>query len=168
MADHSDWKPQLKHVQVPCRELEKVGLRPEECRRFAGKRLIVVRDGESRYNADLRPFADKCIDPEHVDSALTEFGRQQAIEAGEFWQTKALRRRVGSSAPETPDLVLSSPLKRAIDTAVSIFRIDKGEIIKVPDLVEKADTYGEAALGGRCILEMEIRTRLMKASRQEL
>ena len=69
--------------------------------------IYLIRHGQSLFNAH---FEATGTDPWHIDAPLTELGHSQAAAA----------RDVVAAMPR-PDLVLSSPLTRAIQTTMGIF-----------------------------------------------
>jgi broad specificity phosphatase PhoE len=69
--------------------------------------VFLIRHGQSTFNAHFEATGE---DPGHVDARLTELGHRQAAEA---------RARMATLG--TPDLVISSPLTRALQTALGIF-----------------------------------------------
>ena len=69
--------------------------------------VILIRHGQSTFNAH---FEATGIDPGHVDARLTEIGHQQAASA---------RARMADFP--RPDLVISTPLTRALQTTLGIF-----------------------------------------------
>ncbi|CAE7656186.1 HCN4 [Symbiodinium sp. CCMP2456] len=77
------------------------------------KTIIFVRHGESEYNKAMRETGE---DPLLRDAKLTERGRAQAAAARP--QLQELFEEIGSSAGW---LLLSSPLRRALDTAAGIW-----------------------------------------------
>ncbi len=76
--------------------------------------LFLVRHGQSVFNAY---YAEHGRDPLIRDAPLSEIGRQQV---------EAARAKVGLLP--APDVVISSPLTRAIQTSVGIFGPDRVEI----------------------------------------
>jgi broad specificity phosphatase PhoE len=70
------------------------------------RRIDLLRHGQSTFN-EAYPVAG--VDPLHFDARLTELGRRQVAEA---------RARLMSRAY---DVVFTSPLTRAIETAVGVF-----------------------------------------------
>ena len=74
------------------------------------QRLYVLRDGESQFNEAYDATGG---DPGIPDAGLTERGRKQASAAGEEI------RRV------SPQLVVTSPYTRAIDTALAVLPAPK-------------------------------------------
>ncbi|MFG1697637.1 histidine phosphatase family protein [Nonomuraea sp. NPDC049309] len=111
-------------------------------------RLILVRHGESRWNVEERYQG-------HADSGLTAVGIEQAEAAA-----KVLKARFGR-----PDLVVSSDLPRAWDTAQAFLRLAGGAAERDPRLresdvgdwagrtfteiaAEYPDVLAEAARGG--------------------
>ena len=65
--------------------------------------VLCVRHGEATHNVAFEAEgAAAYIDPEHINSALTPRGRRQAAECK--W-------------PQLPEVGVSSPLRRALDTA---------------------------------------------------
>jgi glucosyl-3-phosphoglycerate phosphatase len=70
------------------------------------KPVLLIRHGQSTFN---RFYEETGRDPGHVDARLTDLGRDQAREAAE------------ALAGEPVDVVISSPLTRAIQTAEIIF-----------------------------------------------
>lgn len=80
--------------------------------------IILIRHGQSTFNAI---HAETGLDPMHFDARLTELGRAQVEEA---------RKRLSHVDPE---LVVMSPLTRAIETALGIFGDRKTEFL-VTDL----------------------------------
>ena len=71
-------------------------------------RLLVMRHGESTYNV---MHAETGLDPLLFDAPLTEKGRSQCVAARE--QLSLLKA--------TPDLVITSPLQRALETTMIVF-----------------------------------------------
>ncbi len=69
--------------------------------------IFLIRHGQSTFNAH---FEATGADPGHVDARLTELGQRQAQEA-----------RTTMAALGPVDLVISSPLTRAIQTSLGIF-----------------------------------------------
>ncbi len=69
--------------------------------------IFLIRHGQSTFNAH---FEATGTDPGHVDARLTELGQRQALEA-----------RAAMAALGPVDLVVSSPLTRAIQTSLGIF-----------------------------------------------
>ena len=69
--------------------------------------VILIRHGQSTFNAH---FEATGTDPGHVDARLTETGHRQAAEA-----------RAKIAAVPRPDLVISTPLTRALQTTLGIF-----------------------------------------------
>jgi broad specificity phosphatase PhoE len=110
------------------------------------KKVYFIRHGESMYNAwrkqsifNIQPFYPK--DKEHSDPPLSEKGLQQANEvhkaiaiSKEFINANALNQAV----------VYCSPLKRAIETAISIFQDGNIPIIAHPLLRERMDCIADA------------------------
>jgi broad specificity phosphatase PhoE len=70
------------------------------------KSIILIRHGQSTFNAHYEATGE---DPGHIDARLTERGERQAEEARTLL------------ASEPIDLVITSPLTRAIQTGQSIF-----------------------------------------------
>lgn len=68
--------------------------------------IILIRHGQSTFN---EIHSATGIDPMHFDARLTALGRRQVEEA---------RQRLASTQPQ---LVVMSPLTRAIETALGIF-----------------------------------------------
>lgn len=69
--------------------------------------ILLIRHGQSTFNAH---FEATGTDPGHIDARLTELGHRQAAEA-----------RAEAARHPRPDLVLASPLTRAIQTALAIY-----------------------------------------------
>lgn len=69
--------------------------------------IFLIRHGQSTFNAHHDATGE---DIGHVDAELTELGHRQAAEA-----------RVRMAALGRPDLVISSPLTRALQTTLGIF-----------------------------------------------
>ena len=69
-------------------------------------KILLIRHGQSTFNAHYEATGE---DPGHFDARLTELGHRQAQEAG---------RRLEN---ESVDLVITSPLSRAIQTGLNIF-----------------------------------------------
>ena len=69
--------------------------------------VILIRHGQSTFNAH---FEATGTDPGHVDARLTDTGHRQAAEA-----------RAKIAAFPRPDLVISTPLTRALQTTLGIF-----------------------------------------------
>jgi broad specificity phosphatase PhoE len=70
------------------------------------KTLDLIRHGQSTFNA---AYAETGLDPFEEDAPLTELGRRQVA---------ATR---GALAERTYDLVITSPLTRAIETTLGLF-----------------------------------------------
>jgi len=70
------------------------------------KDIFLIRHGQSTFNAHYELHG---TDPMHVDARLTELGHRQVTQARE------------ALAGITFDVVISSPLTRAIETALGIF-----------------------------------------------
>lgn len=70
------------------------------------KSILLIRHGQSTFNAHYEKTGE---DPGHFDARLTPLGQQQAEEAGRLL------------ADEPVDLVITSPLTRAIQTGQAIF-----------------------------------------------
>ncbi|WP_342362867.1 histidine phosphatase family protein [Terrarubrum flagellatum] len=66
----------------------------------------LIRHGQSTFN---EAYAATGVDPLHFDARLTTLGRQQVAEARELLAGRAY------------DLVVTSPLTRAIETATGVF-----------------------------------------------
>ena len=73
--------------------------------------IFLIRHGQSTFNAHYEAHG---VDPGHVDARLTELGHRQAAEARE--RMAALMRSIGR-----PELVISTPLTRALQTTQAIF-----------------------------------------------
>ena len=69
--------------------------------------VVLIRHGQSTFNAHYEATG---TDPGHVDARLTEIGHQQAA--------AARQRMAGFPRPE---LVISTPLTRALQTTLAIF-----------------------------------------------
>ncbi|CAE7313782.1 HCN4 [Symbiodinium natans] len=100
---------------------------------MAPKTIIFVRHGESEYNKAMRETGE---DPFLRDAKLTERGRAQAAAARP--QLQKLREEAGGTAGW---LLLSSPLRRALDTAAGIwpeaFHVEEGTRFEIwPELRE--------------------------------
>lgn len=81
-------------------------------------RMLIVRHGQSEWNAEGRWQGQ-------ADPPLSELGRRQALHAG---------TRLG-----TVDVIVSSPLVRALDTATTIAEtLGVGPVVVEPDLRERA------------------------------
>lgn len=89
------------------------------------KTLIFIRHGESEYNAHMKKYGE---DPLIQDAPLTEKGRSQAIKA----QDKVRELLRDLPAPR----VVSSPLMRAIGTALLAMPAAAGNIEIWPELRE--------------------------------
>jgi len=70
------------------------------------KSILLIRHGQSTFNAHYEATGE---DPGHIDARLTERGQQQAQETRILLQDEAV------------DLVITSPLTRAIQTGQTIF-----------------------------------------------
>ncbi|MFO1147363.1 MAG: histidine phosphatase family protein [Alsobacter sp.] len=70
------------------------------------KPVLLIRHGQSTFNLH---YEETGRDPGHIDARLTELGRRQAAEAA------------ARLAQEHVDLVIASPLTRALQTAEIIF-----------------------------------------------
>ena len=70
------------------------------------KSIVLIRHGQSTFNAHYEATGE---DPGHFDARLTELGQRQA---------EAARIQL---ADEAIDLVVASPLTRAIQTGLAIF-----------------------------------------------
>ena len=75
--------------------------------RNASRTILCIRHGESTFNA---AWAATGADPLHYDARLSAVGREQV------GQARAVLRR------HAVELVLVSPLTRALETAVGVFR----------------------------------------------
>ncbi|MDR3653816.1 MAG: histidine phosphatase family protein [Paludibacter sp.] len=87
--------------------------------------ICIIRHGETDWNSSGRLQG-------HEDIELNELGRKQAIETSRYFET------------ETWDIVISSPLKRAFETAQIIAKrllIPKVHIVE--EIIERS--YGEAS-----------------------
>jgi len=83
------------------------------------KTLYLIRHGFSLHNELYHKIGvDAFRRKEVVDAPLTFLGQQQSIELGQQWKEK-----------HKVDLVLVSPLKRTLETAVNIFGDTKTPII---------------------------------------
>ncbi len=69
--------------------------------------VILIRHGQSTFNAHFEATGD---DPGHIDARLTEVGHLQVASA----------RQLMANMPR-PDLVISTPLTRALQTTLGIF-----------------------------------------------
>jgi broad specificity phosphatase PhoE len=78
------------------------------------KTIHLIRHGQSTFNAAL---AETGVDPLHPDARLTPLGRAQVT---------AARQAYAGLAPE---LVVTTPLTRAIETALGIFGGGKAQIV---------------------------------------
>eukprot|EP00960_Hanusia_phi_P036802 752535-Hanusia_phi.AAC.1 len=88
------------------------------------KNVLFIRHGVTEMNEYLRsvPYGSKdFVDPGMRDTRLTETGQEQAREL-----SKAMKEQLDrwNSMEETLDLIVSSPLSRALDTAQLIFSDD--------------------------------------------
>lgn len=81
-------------------------------------RLILVRHGETVWNAEFR------VQGGEVDTELSEKGRGQITRLAEVLRNEPI------------DLILSSPLQRAVITAETIGRYHEAPILTHPDLKE--------------------------------
>ena len=86
--------------------------------------LICIRHGEATHNTLYNKIGKKAFfDKNHYDTELTEKGYNQAIELGKNWN-------------QNIDLVIVSPLKRTLQTAVNIFKNIDCPIIALDSLKE--------------------------------
>lgn len=90
----------------------------------APKRLYLIRHGESMGQAAKRLGMDRKRDPRLRDAALTKEGRWQAQQLTEY------------EFEETPELIVSSPLTRALHTAILGFPSHRSNILIHYDLAE--------------------------------
>ncbi|WIA10112.1 hypothetical protein OEZ85_010319 [Tetradesmus obliquus] len=95
---------QLRQQALNCPQLTVVPLRHH-------KVLHLIRHGEGYHNVAGRKDHSLYCSPEYLDAHLTEFGWQQA---------KALQQHIKASGIQV-DVVMVSPLKRALQTAVGCF-----------------------------------------------
>jgi len=94
------------------------------------KQIIFIRHGNSQCNSYKGTISQRRIDKNLLDSALTPFGRTQA---------ENLRKELWDI--DTIDLVLSSPLSRAMETASIIFKNRKIKILDI--LAEVVGGWGD-------------------------
>ena len=94
------------------------------------KQIIFIRHGNSQCNSYKGTISQRRIDKNLLDSALTPFGRTQA---------ENLRKELWDI--DTIDLVLSSPLSRAMETASIIFKDKKVKILDI--LAEVVGGWGD-------------------------
>ncbi len=90
------------------------------------KKVYFVRHGEAEHNL-AKEYSDE-------DSMLTAVGRQQALQAAQ--EVKQL--------DDTIDLIISSPMLRALETA----EIIAGELLFPLERIEKDERLWELRLGG--------------------
>jgi broad specificity phosphatase PhoE len=98
-------------------------------------KLIFVRHGQTDYNLEGRPQGQE------MDRSLNETGIQQVEEAAQY-------------VPEDIDFIISSPLKRAAQTAEILNRKLKKEVIYNNDIKELR--YG--SLAGKLWSDIEVET----------
>jgi broad specificity phosphatase PhoE len=84
--------------------------------RMSTKKILCIRHGQSAYNA---AFEATGIDPIIPDARLTPLGEQQVAVARETLRDTNV------------DLVITSPLTRALQTAVGIFGSHKSNLAEV-------------------------------------
>jgi len=94
------------------------------------KQIIFIRHGNSRCNSYKGTISQRRLDKNLLDSALTPLGRTQA---------ENLRKELWDI--DTIDLVLSSPLSRAMETASIIFKNRKIKILDI--LAEVVGGWGD-------------------------
>lgn len=111
----------------------------EERDRLVGKTIVFIRHAESIYNIDLRSKREKRSDLSLQDACLTNLGRLQA-------EHLAFRLREICPNKDLNDfqLIVSSPLTRALQTAAVTFRsrTDR-KIIYHPMFAEKVNSYSD-------------------------
>ena len=86
--------------------------------------LICIRHGEATHNTLYHQVGMKAFfDKNHFDTELTEKGYNQAIELGKNWNLNI-------------DLIIVSPLKRTLQTAINVFKNIDCPIIALDNLKE--------------------------------
>lgn len=96
----------------------------DQCERPMGSRIVhFVRHGQAEHNVAL---AKGGSGPQHVDSRLTKCGEEQA---------EGIARTLEKDA-EWPDIVLTSPLRRCLRTALLAFRPKIGCVLALEELRE--------------------------------
>ena len=127
----------MQKVTLDCFQLHQFGLSEEECTRMADKTVYLIRHSESVYNTDPRKqHCQKCSDESLLDCKLSNFGKVQSAEIA-----KILEQCGGVNSF---DLVLSSPLLRARQTAAIAFKGSTSKrIIINPLAAEKVDSYSD-------------------------
>jgi broad specificity phosphatase PhoE len=108
--------------------------------------ICLVRHGQTEFNLERRHHG-------HLDSPLTELGREQAHRAG---------KAIGGLIDPRDCVIFSSPLGRAVDTAKIIAQVVAIErpIIFDPDLME----IGMGSAEGMTQVEFEKRWPLARAA----
>eukprot|EP01127_Copromyxa_protea_P004983 TRINITY_DN14796_c0_g1_i1.p1 TRINITY_DN14796_c0_g1~~TRINITY_DN14796_c0_g1_i1.p1 ORF type:complete len:206 (+),score=60.31 TRINITY_DN14796_c0_g1_i1:30-647(+) len=95
------------------------------------KKVYLVRHGESEHNAICgTPEVDEDNDPFLFDSCLSKLGREQVAD---------LTARVKASELK-PDLIVSSPLSRALETAQAFSHFTGVPFVVHPWARERVDT----------------------------
>ena len=90
------------------------------------KLLYLIRHGLALHNENFLKYGEKTFfDPKYVDTHLIEEGIQQSLQFGKTWQNI-----------DDIELVLVSPLYRALETATNIFKNKDVSIISLEELRE--------------------------------
>tara|TARA_B100001123_G_scaffold58228_1_gene62627 strand:- start:529 stop:1113 length:585 start_codon:yes stop_codon:yes gene_type:complete len=90
------------------------------------KLLYLIRHGLALHNENFLKYGEKTFfDPKYVDTHLIEEGIQQSLQFGKTWQNI-----------DDIELVLVSPLYRALETATNIFKNKDVPIISLEELRE--------------------------------
>ncbi|CAE7240548.1 PGM [Symbiodinium sp. CCMP2592] len=96
----------------------------DQCERPTGSRTVhFARHGQAEHNVAL---AQGRSAPQHVDSRLTKCGEEQAA---------GIARTLEKDA-DWPDIVLTSPLRRCLRTALLAFRPKVGCVLALEELRE--------------------------------
>eukprot|EP00439_Symbiodinium_sp_Y106_P039902 s5314_g4.t2 len=96
----------------------------DQCERPTGSRMVhFARHGQAEHNVAL---AQGRAGPQHVDSRLTKCGEEQAAGIA-----RTLEKDV-----DWPDIVLTSPLRRCLRTALLAFRPKVGCVLALEELRE--------------------------------
>jgi len=109
------------------------------------KTIYLIRHGQSTFNAE---YIDENYDPFLFDARLTDIGRDQA---------KSLRTLINSTLHDV-ELIVSSPLSRAIDTARIAFAelLDNRKELKIKIIKHHSEYLCDSDDNGRPLSEIRL------------